>query len=402
MTKFIHMADLHIGGWREPKMSILTIEAFKIAVDNCIEQQIDFLIIAGDLFNTSLPNIDYIKETVKLLKRLKDSNIPIYIVPGSHDYSPSGKTMLDVLEYADLLINVVKAKKLENGKMQLLLTQEEETGVKFAGMLGKKNMLEKSYYEALDYSNLDQEKGFKIFIFHTALDELKPEELANMESSPISLLPKGFDYYAGGHVHIINKISLDGYKNVVYPGPLFPNSFSELQKLNSGGYYIYNNGDLEYKQVEVKKTLFVEIDCSNKTPEQVNLDLQQSFKDKDTNNKIILIKLKGKLKLGKLLDIDLKGVMHSLYEKEAYFVMKNTSAVTSSDFEDVKKDFNPELLEEEVIKEHLGQTKIEGMDMVKEKELVLNLINTLSNEKNEGETNTTYEERLLKDIDLIN
>jgi len=395
------MADLHIGGWREPKMSILTIEAFKSAVDDCIEQQIDFLIIAGDLFNTSLPNIDYIKETVKLLKRLKDSNIPVYIVPGSHDYSPSGKSMLEVLEHADLLINVVKAKKLENGKMQLLLTQEEETGVKLTGMLGKKNMLEKSYYEALDYSNLEQEKGFKIFVFHTALDELKPDELANMESSPISLLPKGFDYYAGGHVHIINKISLDGYKNVVYPGPLFPNSFSELQKLNSGGYYLYNNGDLEYKKVEVKQTLFAEINCSNKTPEQVNLDLQQEFKDKDVNNKIILIRLKGKLKLGKLLDIDLKGIMHSLYEREAYFVMKNTSAITSSDFEDVKKDFKPEVLEEEVIKEHLGQTKVEGMDLVKEKELILNLISTLSNEKNEGETNATYEERLLKDIGLL-
>jgi len=26
--KFIHTADMHIGGWRDPKMSKLTIESF--------------------------------------------------------------------------------------------------------------------------------------------------------------------------------------------------------------------------------------------------------------------------------------------------------------------------------------------------------------------------------------
>ena len=34
-------------------------------------------------------------------------------------------------------------------------------------------------------------------MFHTALTEFKPEELDSMESQPLSLLPKNFDYYAG-------------------------------------------------------------------------------------------------------------------------------------------------------------------------------------------------------------
>ena len=35
-------------------------------------------------------------------------NIEVYVIPGSHDFSPSGKTMLDVLENSGLVINVNK------------------------------------------------------------------------------------------------------------------------------------------------------------------------------------------------------------------------------------------------------------------------------------------------------
>lgn len=394
------MADVHIGGWKEPAMSRLGLEAFGKAIDESIIQGVDFAIIAGDLFNTSLPNIDYIKETVKHLKKLKQKNIPVYMIPGSHDYSPTGKTMLDVLEQADLMINVVKAKQLDNGKIQLILTEDKKTGALLTGMLGKKNMLERSYYESLDTSNLNN-PGFKIFLFHSAIDELKPEAMAKMESSPISLLPKGFDYYAGGHVHIVEHKNLEGYKNVIYPGPIFPNSFSELQKLRYGTYYIYDNGNISCKKLELKQVLDVEIDCNNKTPEQVTSELKRFSVDNDFKGKIVLIKLSGKLKLGKLMDIDLKSVINVIHGKDAYFVMKNTSSVTSSDFEEIKKDFKPELLEEDVISEHIGQVKIEGIDPSQEKGIIMQMIKVLSSEKNEGETNTTYEDRLLNDIDII-
>ena len=70
-------------------------------------------------------------------------------------------------------------------------------------MLGKKGSLEKEYYQALDKENLEKETGYKIFLFHSALTEFKPEELKDIESHPLSLLPKNFNYYAGGHVHYV-------------------------------------------------------------------------------------------------------------------------------------------------------------------------------------------------------
>lgn len=97
-------------------------------------------------------------------------------------------------------------------------------------------MLEKSHYKSLLKKELEQEKGFKIFMFHTALTEFKPEELESMESQPLELLPKNFDYYAGGHVHYVFNKKEPGYGVIVYPGPLFPNSFSEFEKLENGGF----------------------------------------------------------------------------------------------------------------------------------------------------------------------
>src|SRR3989344_5869468 len=106
--KYAHLADLHLGSWREQKMRDLSLQAFMKAIDDCVSQKVDFILFSGDLFNTSLPSLDTLKLVTKKLKELQEQQIPIYAIAGSHDFSPSGKTMLDVLENAGLLKNVCK------------------------------------------------------------------------------------------------------------------------------------------------------------------------------------------------------------------------------------------------------------------------------------------------------
>lgn len=65
--KFAHLADCHIGNWRDPKMADLSTKAFTKAIDTCIHEKVDFVLISGDLFNTSLPSIDRLKEVTKNL-----------------------------------------------------------------------------------------------------------------------------------------------------------------------------------------------------------------------------------------------------------------------------------------------------------------------------------------------
>jgi len=156
--------------------------AFVKTAKICIKNKVDFILISGDLFNTSLPGIDRLKTTVDVLKNIKDNKIPVYIIPGSHDFSPSGRTMLDVLESAGLLKNVVKGEVVEE-KLRLKFTKDP-SGAKITGMLGRKGSLEKAFYQDLDLKSLEKEDGFKIFMLHSAITELKSKdmELYKLES----------------------------------------------------------------------------------------------------------------------------------------------------------------------------------------------------------------------------
>ena len=398
--KFAHLADCHIGSWRDPKLKDISTIAFNKAIDKCIEEKVDFILIAGDLFNTSFPRIENLKTVVSTLKQLKDKNIPVYIIPGSHDYSPSGKTMLDVLENAGLFVNVVKGEEID-GKIKLSFTIDKKTGAKITGMLGKRYSLEKTYYQNLILENLENEAGYKIFMFHSGIDELKPEDMEHTITQPLSLLPKNFNYYAGGHMHIVKDAKIDGYGIIAYPGPLFPNSFSELEKLERGGFYIVDD-NLTWHPIQVYNIHKIIIDCNQKNPEQVYDEIINEIKDKEFNNTIVLIRLSGSLSSGKPNDIDFKDIFAQLYDKSAYFVMKNTNALTTKEFEEIKIDTKSvEDAEVAIIKEHLGQIKISNMDIEKEESLIKEMMEVLATEKQEGETNTDFERRIKEEMSKV-
>ncbi len=399
--KFAHMADCHIGSWRDPKLKDTSTLAFIKAVDKCVKEKVDFILIAGDLFNTSFPRLDNLKAVVSKFKQLKDLGISVYIVPGSHDYSPSGKTILDVLEEAGLFINVFKG-NVENGKLKLNFTIDKKTEAKITGILGKRGTLERLYYEKLVIENLEKEDGYKIFIFHSGIDELKPKEMENIISQPLSLLPKGFDYYAGGHVHIVDDKQIDGYGKIAYPGPLFPNSFAELEKLERGGFYIVEDNNLRWEPIQIYNVEKMQINCNHKSPEQIKNEILNNFKNKELNNTIVLIRLAGALESGKPSDINFKEIFDFLYSKSAYFVMKSSHAVVSREFEEIKTDArNVEDIESFLIKEHLGQIKIENLALEKEEELVKSLMKILSAEKQEGETVPDFEKRVKEEVEKI-
>ena len=212
-----------------------------------------------------------------------------------------------------------------------------------------------------------------------------------------SLLPKGFDYYAAGHVHVKDIRNFPDHKNVVYPGPLFPNNFGELEK-GMGSFCIYDNGEIIPKSLDLAETFLLEIDCDGKTPDKVNEEILEKIKGQDFANTIILMRLSGKLSSGRPSDIDFKTLIGNMNLQGAYFVMKNTSKLTAPEFEEVQiQTANIEELEESIIQENLGQFKIEK----DEKELTVSMMGLLNKEKDEGETNRDFEERVRRDIDKI-
>ena len=403
---FAHMADCHIGGWRDAKLRDLNFQSFEKAIDVCIQKKIDFLLISGDLFNNSFPGIIELKGVVRLLRKLKDRGIPVYTVAGSHDFSPSGKTILDVLEEAGLLVNVCVGDIIDD-KLKLKFTQDPKTGVKLTGMIGKRGMLEKRHYSKLVKDNLETDDGFKIFLFHTALDELKPKELEKMESAPVSLLPKNFDYYAGGHVHIVEHKDVGEYKNLVYPGPIFPNSFSEIEKLKRGGFSIYENGLITYQPIVVCNMECISLNCDMKTAQECEELITTTIRTKQFYNSVVTLRLFGQLREGKTTEIDWKKIYKEIYDKSALIILKNSSKLTSKEFQEINVVAGTaEEIEQKLIEEHVGQfsranSSEQIFDLEKESKKIKLIMEVLDLEKDEGEKVADFEKKLEKEADSV-
>ncbi|HLC70849.1 MAG TPA: exonuclease SbcCD subunit D [Candidatus Nanoarchaeia archaeon] len=403
--KYAHLADLHLGSWREDKMRDLSTKAFLRAMEKCKQEKVDFILFAGDIFNTSLPALDTLKIVTKTLKELHDASIPIYTIAGSHDFSPSGKTMIDVLENAGLLINVCKGTvDPQTNLLQLKFTQDPKTQAKITGMLGRKGQLDKFYYQNLSRDNLEQELGYKIFMFHTTISEMKPKHLEQIEGEPVSFLPQGCNYYAGGHIHHPTKIELPGYGTLTYPGALFPNNFAEIEKYSHGGFYIItvnnNEQDVTWVPIEVNKHHHLEVDCAHKSPEIIMQEMRAHFQGKLWNDTLITLRLSGTLQEGKVTDLNFKEIYASLYEQGAYWVMKNATNLSSPEFQEIKiAESNPELIEERLIQEHLQQSTVFGKE--RENHLIKSLLAGLNTMKREGETSTDFQKRIETEAEKI-
>jgi len=224
--RFAHLGDCHLGGWRLPELQELNFKHFQYAIEKCIREKVDFMLVAGDLFDSAYPPIDTIKETFHEFKKVKDANIPVFIIAGSHDYSASGKTFLDVLEKAGFVENAFRPEYRDN---KIILNPIIFQGVAIYGYPGKKSGLEVSEIENIQ---LEEAPGmFTILMLHTSIrDAVGTLPIPAVDQDK---LPK-VNYTALAHLHL--KYEKNGR---VYCGPTFPNNAAELESLKSGSFYFW-------------------------------------------------------------------------------------------------------------------------------------------------------------------
>jgi len=382
--KFAHLSDCHLGSWRQPELRQLNLESFKRAIDICINEKVSFVLITGDLFDSAYPPVEILEFTFEQLKKLKDSDISCYIIAGSHDYSASGKTFLSVLEKAGFCKNIYKPEEKPNKPGQIFLNPIIHENTALYGYPGKKSGLE---VEELKKIKLQDSPLFKILALHTcikgAVGNLPIDSISEEE------LPKA-DYYALGHLHINY-----ARNKFVYAGPTFPNNFSELEELKQGSFYIVNTEPFraEKRELKFKEVELVEMEISNALTATDRII--QELDKRHLKDKIVLLKLYGKLEQGKTSDINFREIENFIKEKQAYSFLKNTSKLIT---EEAKIDIEVEdmdKLEEEIIKKYTEKEKS------KFNKFIPQLISTLSLEKQEEETISTFQSRLFSELNKI-
>jgi exonuclease SbcD len=412
LPKFAHISDIHLGANVDPALTSLEIQAFDKTIDACINEKVDFILICGDIFHVSIPDLQIADHAVQKLKQLNDQNIPIYTIFGSHDFTPNGKSIIDLLQTADLIKNIAKGQFKEE-KITLNFTTDSKTGAKLVGIFGRKGGLDKEYYQILDKESLEKEDGFKIFAFHACLDEFKPEYMLSAESIPISNLPKGFNYYAGGHVHERIQKNLIDYPHIIFPGALFGSQPRDHEASGRGekrGFYIAEFEDeikeIKFIPINVCEFIYEEFNLEPMNPDETEKYLTKKFETLDVKDKIVMLKVSGELSSGKISDIDFSRLKRILIDKGALKVNLNRHNLKSKEFATIKiAGEDPATIEKRLLQEHLvtittSQTQLQKEEGLK---LAIKLLKIFRQEIKVGESKKDYAERMKEQgIQLLN
>jgi exonuclease SbcD len=208
---FIHTADIHLG--KTYRTSTGEAERYKDffrvlsgIVTDAIREQVDFVLIAGDLFHTGQILPRTFARTIETLQPLKDADIPCIAVEGNHDWIHRR----DNISWMEALSQM--------GYIHLLRPSRTETGgYRFdpfdpeAGMGGHieingLNIFGLGYIGAQAGAHVARiceavETRNNLLLFHVGVWTYSPVEIGNMKPEEALPLAEVFDYVALGHGH---------------------------------------------------------------------------------------------------------------------------------------------------------------------------------------------------------
>lgn len=211
--KFIHTADIHLdsplsglAAYKDAPTDLLrtvTRDAFTRLVDVAIEEAVDFMVIAGDLYDGTWKDYNTGHFFCREMGRLNNAAIPVYLLFGNHD-ADSEMTKKLTLPANVHSFDTRKAQTFHIDALKVALHG-------------------RSYKDAATVDNLaatypaPQQGWLNIGVLHTALEGYA----AHANYAPCSmaeLTAKGYDYWALGHVH--EHVIIQERPWIVFPGNL--------------------------------------------------------------------------------------------------------------------------------------------------------------------------------------
>ena len=239
MVKFLHTADWHIGRKLQGK-DLLEDQQYVMndLISKIDETKPDFLIIAGDLYDRSVPS----KEATTLLQELLvkiniECNIPIFAISGNHDSRERlaiGEAWFSKYKfYLHTRLNQAFDKiTIEDTDIYLLPYFEPFEAREYFedATLTTHNSATKRVIDEI-YKNIDMSKT-NILVAHTFVsggletDSEREISVGTVENVAVEIFEK-FDYVALGHLHNPNAIKEERIK---YSGSPMAYSFSEASQ----------------------------------------------------------------------------------------------------------------------------------------------------------------------------
>jgi DNA repair exonuclease SbcCD nuclease subunit len=332
------------------------------------KQEIDLLLVPGDLFDVSVPSHEVLFEAISILKDLNlknnftelSSNLPIIAIIGNHEYrSKDYITTVEILESLGFL-KLLKADCLKF----------EKEKVAIFGMTGVPEKYAKDYL--LEKFNPKAISGYyNILMMHQSIVEYLPFEDEMIATISLSDLPSDFDLIVNGHLHWSSIVDLPQGSKFLLPGSTVTTQIKKKETEKPKGYFVLdtNTKEFEFFEIEgVRKTYYLDIKFTKKTTatEIISKAKEELEKLEKTPEKkaLVRIRLKGELEDGELLkNLDINSLKKE-YSDYFYISLKNdiSEKKLKESIEQLKKlqieNKNVQELAKEIFSEQIEQTKI--------------------------------------------
>ncbi|EAK9822697.1 exonuclease SbcCD subunit D [Listeria monocytogenes] len=212
--QFLHMADLHLDSpfiglstLPQPLFSAMqesTFQSLERITTVAIKEAVDFVLIAGDIYDSEDQSVRAQARFAKEMKRLEAANIPVFMIHGNHDFIEKHKEKLALPSNVHVFSEQVE-----------VMSHKTATGVSV-------NIYGFSYNERhIRSSRVGEYKIQGDADFHIAL--LHGSEVSSSEEHDVyapfrvqEISKKGFDYWALGHIH--KRQLLAESPSIYYPG----------------------------------------------------------------------------------------------------------------------------------------------------------------------------------------
>ena len=330
--KFVHIADMHF----DMPFTVLSKndlaeerrldqrKVFQKMIDYIKENKIEYLFIAGDLYENEYVRKSTIEYINNCFKQIPDTKI--YITPGNHD-PYLANSYYNKYEWNENVHIFTKLDKVSGENINIY-------GYGFTDFYSKKVELP---------TNLDNSK-INILIMHADLDG-STKEIGDYNSILESELRNtNFDYIALGHIH---KTNYEENRKTIYPGSMISGGFDELG--NHGMVVVEIEEDtkklsIQFISLDEKEFVEIELDVSNLSSKEELIEKTNDIRI--DNNKYYKIVLTGK----KNTEIDPNDLIKYVESKNIIKLKDKTKA--EYDLEKISKEqslkgiFVKELLEQ--------------------------------------------------------
>jgi DNA repair exonuclease SbcCD nuclease subunit len=246
--RFIHTADIHLGKtYRNSSGEAERYEDFfrclSGIVEDALNEEVDFVLIVGDLFHTGQILPKTFAGTIETLQPLKEAGIPCIAIEGNHDWIHRRNNISWMEALSEMgYIRLLRPARTEDGDYRFD-PFDEETGTGGHIEIGGLNIYGLGYIGAQAGSHVERickavTTENNLLLFHVGIWKYSPVEIGNMKLEEAHPLAEKFNYVALGHGHKQYVIKTpEGEPYAYNPGAPERVNFGE-EKYNKGYYFV--------------------------------------------------------------------------------------------------------------------------------------------------------------------